>query len=142
MRRWDRPSRAGFTLVEVMIALALIALGVLIALTMITTSSMQSEISKEQAIGFRACQDVMEALMSMDRDTLLAQMNWQTANNQASTFTVPALNSANPPTGTYSVIDVTRTINASATTTQLVQLQVRLIWKNVNVTLTSMRYLP
>lgn len=142
MRRWDRSARAGFTLVEVMIALALIALGVLVALTMITTSSMQGEISKEQAIGFRACQDVMEALMSMDRDTLLAQMNWQIANNQASTFTVPALHSANPPTGTYSVIDVTGTINSSATTTQLVQLQVRLIWKNVNVTLTSVRYLP
>ncbi|HLG42238.1 MAG TPA: prepilin-type N-terminal cleavage/methylation domain-containing protein [Planctomycetota bacterium] len=127
----------GFTMVEVMIALALIAIGVLIGLTMITTSSMQNEISKEQAIGYRACQDVMEALMTMDQPTLLAQMAASPA-----TFTVPPLNPATPPTGSYTITDITTTVNPSATSTELVQIQIRLLYKNVNVTLTSLRHLP
>jgi prepilin-type N-terminal cleavage/methylation domain-containing protein len=132
---------AGFSLLEVLIAMALLAVGAVIGLTVVANTSARNELTREQAIAYKACQDVLEALMSMDKATLLSQKAWQ-ATNGPSSFTVVKLDPSNPPSGSYTLTDLTSTILSGAPADSLLEIKVRFSWKNVNVMLSSRRYLP
>jgi prepilin-type N-terminal cleavage/methylation domain-containing protein len=131
----------GFSLLEVLFALLVLAAGAMVTLGVITSTAARNEITKEQAIGYKACQDIMEALMNMDRDTLITQKNFQGASGSTS-FQVTQLHPTSPPTGAWTVRDITASIRPSAPADSIVEIQVRFDWKNVKCMLTNRRYLP
>jgi prepilin-type N-terminal cleavage/methylation domain-containing protein len=137
-------SPPGFALLEVMIAMSLFVIGAVIGLTVITNTSARGELSREHLLAYKACQDVMEALMSMDKATLLAQAALQKNSGQAATFEAIALKETDgsSPRGLYLVTDVTSRYEAAAPANSVVELVVRFSWKKVNIQLTNRRFLP
>lgn len=69
------PGRRGFTLLEILLALAVLAVGALVCMSIIMTVSKSNESNKETNIGYKAAQDVMEALLTMTWNDMLAQNN-------------------------------------------------------------------
>jgi Tfp pilus assembly protein PilV len=140
-----RPKRSkagGFSFLEVMVALALIVTGAMIGLTMIINTSAQNEITREQAIIYKGCQDVMEALMNMDKATFLAQEAWQKGNGGKSPFSIPKVNPKTPPTGYYTLTDISKTLDAAAPVQSIYEIKVYCNYKKINVMVSSWRYLP
>ncbi len=66
-----RSSTAGVTLIELMIAILVLGLGVVATLSVMMTTGVNNEISKEQALSYKACQDTTEALMAMDYASMI-----------------------------------------------------------------------
>ena len=134
----------GLTLLEVMISLAILMVGAVIGLGVIATTSARGEITKDQALAYKGCQDIMEALMSMDKTTLIAQKTWQDANGGSSSFAMKSLKNsdASSPLGTYTLTDVSARADASAPANSLLEITVTFNWKNVRVLLCNRRYLP
>lgn len=128
----------GFTLIEVLVALAVLATGTMIALSLLTTAGAEDQLSRERAVAYKACQEVMEVLMTMDKATLLLQAE----SGKPLEFEVPALNKQNPPKGGYSITDVSRDLAAPGDNPpawSVVEIRVWLEWKKIRVMLTQRR---
>jgi Tfp pilus assembly protein PilV len=138
------PASRGISLIEVMIALAVLFTGAVIGLTMVASTSARGEITREQALAYKACQDAMEALMSMDKPTLLAQKTWQQSNSRTSSFTVTLLQETDgsSPRGEYRLTDVSTRSDATAPAETLLEIRVSFVWKKINIQLVGRRHLP
>jgi prepilin-type N-terminal cleavage/methylation domain-containing protein len=137
--------RRGFTLLEVLIALSVLATGALVALTVLAGTSQNNEQNKEQVQAFKAAQDMMEVLMSMNYTWLLQQRDWAVANSETLNFDLLALpkdSAGNFGKGVFSIADVTSTYDAAAPPDSILEIRVAVNYRKANVLLTSLRYKP
>jgi hypothetical protein len=127
-----------------MVSMAVLVTGAMIGLTVVASTSARGEVTKEQALAYKACQDVMEALMCMDKATLLTQMQWQSTHGGSSPFTVTAIRreDGSSPTGGYSVTDISTRSDPAATPQTLLEFRVSFQFQRINVQLTGRRYVP
>jgi type II secretory pathway pseudopilin PulG len=134
----------GFSLLEVVISLSLLATGAMVGLGLMATSAARGEITREQAIAYKACQDVMEAHLSMDKLTLLAQKTWQQGLGGPAPFSVNSLKNADgsSPQGSFVLQDITSRIDPAAPADSLIEIRVRFKWRGVDVQLCNWRYVP
>lgn len=134
-----RARRGGFSLVEAVVALAVFAVGALVAVALLAGGGRAEERSKDQILAYKACQEVMEVLMTMDKATLLLQRD----SGQALEFSATSLDAANPPVGAYGIVDVTDTLkdagDTAAPADTIVEVWVSLEWKNARARLTARR---
>jgi prepilin-type N-terminal cleavage/methylation domain-containing protein len=64
-------SRSGITLIELMIAMLILGLGVVATLGVLFSTGIHNEINKEQALGYKACQETLEVLTATDYATMI-----------------------------------------------------------------------
>lgn len=74
-------SQAGFTLIEVMIAIAMVAIGLSTYVVSIALASVTSEVNRQSALAIRAGQQQMEQLKGADFATVFASFNWVPADD-------------------------------------------------------------
>jgi Tfp pilus assembly protein PilV len=95
-RALDRPrkSEAGTSIVEVMIAITVIAVGALTALSTLTGASALDEDIKERSVALRAALSKMESIAAYDYSDQITNLttHWTTSPN--STFAVEGLAAA------------------------------------------------
>jgi prepilin-type N-terminal cleavage/methylation domain-containing protein len=134
--------RTGVTLFEVMVSMALLGTGALIGLTLIANTSARGEITRDQAIAYKSCQDMIELLLSMDKPTLLAQK--AALEGAPGSFLVTALKQqdGSSPSGRYTLTDVSSLNLPGTAADTLLEIAVTFSWKQINVQLTARRYLP
>ena len=117
----------GFTLIEVMIAMAIIGIMCTALLGSLMNIDMNNRRFHDENVAYRACHQWIETLMSQDMDTMLLQ--------HGSTFTVNGLSSG-PQTGTVTLTDLMwGPVGARADKAYEIRIQI----PAVNITLTAIR---
>lgn len=97
MRRECEGSEAGYTLIEVMVAAAIIGVMCTTMLGVMVKIDTDNRAFHDENIAYRACHQTIEVLMAEDLDSMLLQDN--------NTFQVDGL-SAGTQTGTIDIIDL------------------------------------
>ena len=141
-------ARSGFSLLEVMIALAVLTAGALVALTVMIGTSSRNEQSKQVAIGYKVSQDVMEAMLSMTYADLTSLKTYQDGPPaQPLTFNVTAPGFPRQPNGnfvvgTYSLMDVSNQYGWGAGSGKVIEIDVRVDYQNIHCRITARRVQP
>ena len=141
-------SRQGFSLIEVMLCLAVLTTGAIVALTVMIGTTQQNETSKAVAIGYKTGQDVMEALLSMSYADLLALKAYQDGPpTRQLTFQVtapgfPRLNGGGYVTGTYTLIDISNQFGWAVNSGRVLEIDLRIDHQNLHVRLLMRRMQP
>jgi prepilin-type N-terminal cleavage/methylation domain-containing protein len=141
-------NKSGFSLLEVMIALAVLTAGALVALTVMMGTSSRNEQQKQVAIGYKVCQDVMEAMLSMSYSDLVSLRAYQQGPPaQALTFNVtapgfPRLPGGGYVVGTYNLMDVSNQYGWPANSGKVIEIDVRLDHQNIHCRITARRMQP
>jgi prepilin-type N-terminal cleavage/methylation domain-containing protein len=97
MRRECEGSEAGYTLIEVMVAAAIIGVMCTSMLSVMLKIDTDNRAFHDENIAYRACHQMIEVLMADDLDSMLLQ--------KGNTFQVDGL-SAGTQTGTIDIIDL------------------------------------
>ncbi len=103
----------GFSLLEVILAMAVLVIGALVTLTVLATSSARNEKGKSEAMAYKGCQDMMEVLMSMpyadlsNLETYRVNQGLTNLTFQITTTGFPRQASGAAYTGIYQLRDVT-----------------------------------
>jgi prepilin-type N-terminal cleavage/methylation domain-containing protein len=132
----------GFSLLEVVLAMAVLVVGTLVCLTVMMGSSQNSEKSKLDAIAYKACQDMAEALMSMNYSELNTLKTWSTLNNKPLTFDVTAAGFPPGVQGTYTLQDVSDQIGFTQGSQRLWEITIRVDYQNVHAAIYTRRKDP
>jgi hypothetical protein len=116
----------------------------MIGLSVIASTSARGEITREQALAYKACEEAMEALMGMNKSTFLAQLDRQETERTPGTFTVKPLKETDgsSPEGAYALYDLSTVYDSSSPPRSLVEIRVRFCWKNIRIQLSNRRHLP
>lgn len=124
-QRSGRRYRRGVTLIEIAIAVLILSLGAVAAIGLMANTSRANEYTREVNIAYKGCQEVMEALLSMEFDDMIAQDNVK--------FQVPRLGT-NLYIGTISVQDVDGKPGYN-----LAEITVGVKYKHINVQIVTQR---
>lgn len=133
---------------EVMIALAVLATGALVALTVMMGTSQRNEHHRQMAVGYKVSQDAMEALLSMSFTDLLALRAYQVGPpTHALTFAVTAPSFPRQPdgsfvSGTYSLLDVSNQYGWAANAGKVIEIDVRIDYLLIHTRIVSRRVQP
>lgn len=148
MRTTRACERSGFSLLEVMIALAVLTTGALVALTVMIGTSSRNEQQKQVVLAHKACQDTMEALLSMSYTDLCSLDDYENGPPaQALTFSVtapgfPRMPNGNPVTGTYTLLDISNQYGFTANSQKAFEIDVRVDYQNIHARMTTRRVQP
>ena len=143
-----KQERGGFSLLEVILALSVLVIGALVTLTLIATTSNRNEKGKSDAVGYKACQDMMEVLMSMPYADMTNLKNWSVNNAQGLTFDISAAGFPRTPDGslvkgTYTLTDISSTLGyAPGNENKLWEIIVRIDYQNIHLAIVSRRKDP
>ena len=143
-----RRDQRGYSLIEVMLSLAVLATGALVALTVMSGTAQQNEVQKGVSLGYKSSQDVMEALLSMswaDLDNLYSYQQGPPAH--ALTFLVtapgfPRLNGGGYVSGTYTLTDVSDQYGWAAGSRKVYEIDIRVDHQIIHVRIASRRLAP
>lgn len=73
MGRHSRHSQGGFSLLEIMIAMIILAVAMLGVLSLLLVTHQHNQSTSETALAYKSCQEIMEQLQGMNYDDMLAQ---------------------------------------------------------------------
>ncbi len=137
----------GFSLLEVVLALAVLVVGALVTLTVLMRTGTDSEKTKINAIATKACQDMAEALMSMPYTDLKILRDWSVANNQPLTFNVTAPGFPRLPNGgfiqgSYTLTDISDQFGYPPNSGRLWEIVIRVDYQTVHVAIHTRRKDP
>lgn len=141
-------STTGFSLLEMMLSLAVLTTGAIVALTVMIGTAQQNESQKATAIGYKTGQDVMEALLSMSYADLLALKAYQdgpparTLTFQVTAAGFPRLQNGTPVTGTYTLADISSQFGWSPNSGRVIEIDLRIEHQQVRVRLVMRRMQP
>jgi prepilin-type N-terminal cleavage/methylation domain-containing protein len=141
-------ARRGFTLLEVMLALAILTVGAMVGLTVLAGTAQRNEHQKFVAIGTKASQDVIEALLSMSYSDLQSLYDYQQGPPATTlTFDVTAPGFIRQPgggyvKGTYTIADISDQFGWSAGSKKVFGLDVRIDYQTIHIRLETRRSAP
>lgn len=145
-----RARNQGFSLLEVILALTVLVVGALVALTVIATTSNRNEKGKINAVAYKACQDMTEVLMSMPYADMTNLKTWSVNNAKPLVFDVQAAGFPRMPSGqfvqgTYTLTDITSNATygfAAGTTNKIWEIVVRIDFQDIHVSIITRRKDP
>jgi len=73
MKKRGKRSQAGMTLLEIVIAFMVLAIAIVGTMSLIIVVASHNEARAESNMAYKACQDILERLLSMDYATMTAQ---------------------------------------------------------------------
>lgn len=131
-----------------MIALAVLTTGALVALTVMIGTSSRNEQQRHVVIAHKACQDTMEALLSMSYADLCSLDDYENGPPaQAMVFSITAAGfprqaDGSLVNGTYSLIDISDQYGFAANSQKAFEIDVRVDHQNVHARMTTRRVQP
>jgi len=142
----------GFSLLEVILAMSVLVIGALVTLTVMATTAQRNEKGKIDAVGYKACQDMLEVLMSMPYADIQNLQTWSVNTGTALTFDVvaagfPRQPSGQPIRGTYSLRDVSTAPDYNfgfpvGTTNRAWEIIVRIDYQQIRIGMIALRKDP
>jgi hypothetical protein len=146
-----------------MIAMLVLGLGVVATVGVLFTTGINNEINKEQALGYKACQETMEFLTSLDYATMINPASYTPATTNLGpryfkgSFLVKKPLAMNQYVGEFTIRDVTNTYDSALAASAplarsglpnnlanwtVAEITVTLKIRKVNVTLRTWRRAP
>lgn len=143
-----RRSQAGFSLMEVMLCLAVLVTGSMVALTVMMGTAQQNETQKAVSLGYKSSQDVLEALLSMSWADLQSLYTYQQGPPaRVLSFNVTAQGFPRKPdgsfaTGTYTLTDISTQYGWAAGSNKVYEIDVRIDYNLIHTRVVTRRLAP
>jgi prepilin-type N-terminal cleavage/methylation domain-containing protein len=142
-----KSERGGFSLLEIVLAMALLAIGALVTLTVLMSTARNNETGKVLAIANKSCQDMTEVLMSMPYADLANLVAWSQSSGRPLTFAVnaagfPKQSDGTSVRGTYSLVDISDRYGFAANSNKIWEITVRIDHQNIHSAIVTRRKDP
>lgn len=137
----------GFSLLEVILAMSVLVIGALVTLTVMATTTQRNEKGKVDAVAYKACQDMMEVLMSMPYADMTNLKTWSVSTSTALSFDVtaagfPRQSNGQFVKGTYTLTDISQSFGFPANDNKIWEIVVRIDYQQTRVSIISLRKDP
>ncbi len=143
-----RVHQSGFSLMEVMLCLAVLAIGSIVTLTVMMGTSTQNETARGVSAGYKAAQDVAEALLSMSWSDLQNLRTYQqgpparTLQFDVTAPGFPRLSGGSYVKGQYTLTDISDQYGWLPNTNKVYEIDIRIDHQNIHARVVTRRTAP